>query len=48
MISNKRGDPQGEMGDFNSGKTHIRQHYLRIFRTSLREKASGLNNRFTY
>lgn len=48
MISDKRGDPQGEMGDLNSGETHIRQHYIRVYRTSLREKASRLNNRLTY
>lgn len=48
MISYKRGDPQGEMGDFNGSKTHIWQHYLCIFGTSLRAKASRLNNRFTY
>lgn len=46
MISNKRGDPQREMGDFDSSKTYIRQHYLRIFRTSIRMTANRLNNRF--
>lgn len=48
MIGNKRGDPQREMGDFNSSKTYIRQHYLCIFRTSIRMMTNRLNNRFTY
>lgn len=48
MISNQRGDPQRKMGDFNSGKTHIGQYHLCIFRISIRMKTSRLNNRFTY
>jgi len=35
MISNKRGNPQREMGDFDSNETYIRQHYLCILRTSI-------------
>lgn len=48
MISNKRGDPQREMGDFDSSKTYIRQHYLCISRISIRTTTNRLNNRFTY
>lgn len=48
MISNKRGNPQREMGNFDSIKTYIRQHYLCVFRTSTRMTTNRLNNRFTY
>lgn len=48
MISNKRGDPQRKMGNFDCSWTYIGQHCLRIFGTSIWMTTNRLNHWFTY